>query len=142
MKCVVVDPSPTIRRILRNVLHRNGFTEIVEGSDGRAALEKCDAGTSLVVTSWNVEGVDGIELTKRLRANPDTASIPVLMVTVQSVKDDILIAREAGVNAYLLKPFTAEGLRLRVEQILRPAGSAPVENTPDEASGGVTAQAA
>lgn len=124
MKCVVMEPSPTIRRIIQNSLLSAGIEEIVLESNPQGAIERCDVGTALVITSWSPEGDDGIELTKRLRTNPDTAAIPVLMVTERNARDEITAARDAGVTSYLLKPFAGGSLHHRIDEILNAAGSA------------------
>ena len=128
MRCVIAEPSPSMRRILRNTLHRFGCEDTLEVSDGQKALDGCDANTSLLITSWSVEGIDEIELAKRLRANPETAGIPMLMVTVRNSKDDIIQAREAGISEYMLKPFLAEQLRAKIERLLSASPHLPQAN--------------
>jgi len=143
---VIATPSPSMRRILRNTLHRFGIDDIQEFSDGPKAFEACTRTTSFVITAWSMEGFDGVELAKQLRAAPDTAHIPILMVTVRNSKDDVLRAREAGISAYMLQPFLAEQFRSKIEALLdqsvRPTSysadrsaepEAPIEsNEPDE----------
>jgi two-component system, chemotaxis family, chemotaxis protein CheY len=119
MKCLVVDASPVMRRIFANVLRRVGCDEVVEMEDGRRAIELADAGTDLVITAWNMPGMGGLEMTKRLRENAATSSVRVIMVTPRNTRDDVLQAIEAGVNGYVLKPFRLEVLQERVEQLLR-----------------------
>jgi two-component system chemotaxis response regulator CheY len=123
MRCVIADPSASMRRILRNTLHRFGIEDIVDAPDGKQALEACDPTVSLLITSWTADGVDGVELAKQLRANPDTAKIPILMVTDRNSKDDVIAARQAGVSEYMLKPFVAEQLRIKLERLSRAAAS-------------------
>jgi two-component system, chemotaxis family, chemotaxis protein CheY len=115
---VIAAPSPSMRRILRNTLHRFGIDDIQEFPDGLKALEACTETTSFVITAWTMEGFDGIELAKQLRATPETAHIPILMVTVRNSKDDVIIAREAGISAYMLQPFLAEQFRSKIETLL------------------------
>ncbi len=124
MRCVIADPSASMRKILRNTLHRFGIEDIVDASDGKQALEACDPTISLLITSWSADGVDGVELAKQVRANPDTAGIPILIVTDRNSKDDIIAARQAGISEYMLKPFVSEQLRAKIERLIR-ATAAP-----------------
>lgn len=117
MKCLCVDDSATMRRIVLNALKTIGITDVIEAADGAEALAKCDASVSLVITDWNMPNMSGLELTKALRANPATAKLPILMVTTRSVKEDILQAVEAGVTSYILKPFTPQVLKEKIDQI-------------------------
>jgi two-component system chemotaxis response regulator CheY len=118
MKCVVVDPLPLMRRILVNFVRACGCEEIATAEDGPAALEACDAETSLLITAWNLPGMDGVELTRKLRETEETAKVRVLIVTPRNSREDLALAREAGVNAYVLKPFSPELLRSRIERLL------------------------
>lgn len=115
---VIATPSPSMRRILRNTLHRFGIDDIQEFPDGLKALEACDESTSFIITAWTMEGFDGIELAKQIRATPETSHIPILMVTVRNSKDDVLEARQAGISAYMLQPFMTEQFRAKIEQLL------------------------
>jgi two-component system chemotaxis response regulator CheY len=117
MKCLCVDDSATMRRIVVNALKTIGITDVIEAGDGKEALAKCDSSVALVITDWNMPNMGGLELTKALRANPATAKLPILMVTTRSVKEDILQAVEAGVNSYILKPFTPQVLKEKIDQI-------------------------
>jgi two-component system chemotaxis response regulator CheY len=118
MKCMVVDDSATMRRIVVNALKSIGYEECVEAENGAEALEKCDPSIDLVITDWNMPVMGGLEFVKNLRANPPYAKTPILMVTTRSVKEDILQAVEAGVSSYILKPFTPEVLKEKIDQIL------------------------
>jgi two-component system chemotaxis response regulator CheY len=118
MKCMVVDESPTVRRIFRNALRELGCDEVVETADGRQALELCDASFSLVVTDWDAPGVGGVDLLKRLRVNTETATVKVLLISTRNRREDVLEAVEAGVDGYLLKPFVGESLKLQLESLL------------------------
>lgn len=120
MKCLVVDDSATMRRIVVNTLKTIGYADIVEAGDGKEALEKCDGSVELVITDWNMPVMGGLELVKSLRANTQTAKTPILMVTTRSVKEDILQAVEAGVSSYILKPFTPQVLKEKLDQIVSP----------------------
>jgi two-component system chemotaxis response regulator CheY len=123
MKFLVVDDSATMRRIVINSLQRIGFTDTVEAGDGQEALAKFDSSVKFVITDWNMPNMSGTEFTKVLRTRPDGAHVPVLMVTARSVKEDILTAMEAGVNNYIVKPFTPQVLKEKIDALL-PAAAA------------------
>jgi two-component system chemotaxis response regulator CheY len=123
MKFLVVDDSATMRRIVINSLQRIGFSETVEAGDGQEALAKFDSSVKFVITDWNMPNMSGTEFTKVLRSRPDGAHVPVLMVTARSVKEDILTAMEAGVNNYIVKPFTPQVLKEKIDALL-PAAAA------------------
>jgi two-component system, chemotaxis family, chemotaxis protein CheY len=118
MKFLVVDDSATMRRIVVNSLQRIGFSETVEAADGAEALAKFDGSINFVITDWNMPNMSGTELTKALRLRDDARDVPVLMVTARSVRDDILVAMEAGVNNYIVKPFTPQVLKEKIDAIL------------------------
>jgi len=120
MRCLVVDPSTTMRRIFRNSLRSVGCDEIIEASDGKNALELCRGAIDAVITEWNMPGMSGVEMVKQLRANPETADARILMVTARNVKEDVIEATSAGVNGYLLKPFTPEALKLKIDELFPP----------------------
>ena len=90
MKFLVVDDSATMRRIVVNSLQRVGFNDIVEAGDGQEALGRFDASVGIVITDWNMPSMSGIDLARALRARPDGQSVPILMVTTRSVKEDIM----------------------------------------------------
>jgi two-component system, chemotaxis family, chemotaxis protein CheY len=118
MKFLVVDDSATMRRILVNSLQRIGFSDCVEAADGREAVDKFDASVQFVITDWNMPNMSGIDLARALRAHPEGKSVPILMVTTRSVKEDIIAAIEAGVNNYIVKPFTPQVLKEKIEAVL------------------------
>jgi two-component system chemotaxis response regulator CheY len=118
MKCLVVDDSATMRRIVVNALKSIGYENAVEAGDGSDALARCDASIELVITDWNMPVMGGLEFVKALRAKPEHAKTPILMVTTRSVKEDIMQAVEAGVSSYILKPFTPQVLKEKIDQIL------------------------
>jgi two-component system chemotaxis response regulator CheY len=118
MKFLVVDDSPTMRRIVINSLQRIGFDDTVEAADGREALQRFDASVGFVITDWNMPNMTGVELTRSLRVHVDGSAVPVLMVTARSVREDIIAAVEAGVNNYIVKPFTPQLLKDKIDQIL------------------------
>jgi len=123
MKFLVVDDSVTMRRIIVNSLQRIGYADCVEASDGREALEKFDATVGFVITDWNMPNMSGLEFVRALRTRPD-GKLPVLMVTTRSVKEDIVAAIEAGVNNYVVKPFTPQVLKDKIDAILAGLGQA------------------
>ncbi len=118
MKFLVVDDSATMRRIVINSLQRIGYNDCVEAGDGQEALQKFDASVSFVITDWNMPNMSGTEFTKVLRSRDDGRHVPVLMVTARSVKEDILTAMEAGVNNYIVKPFTPAVLKEKIDALL------------------------
>jgi two-component system chemotaxis response regulator CheY len=122
MKFLVVDDSATMRRIVVNSLQRIGHTDVVEAGDGAEALSKFDASIGFVITDWNMPNMSGTELARALRARDDAKSIPILMVTARSVKEDILAAMESGVNSYIVKPFTPQVLKEKIDG-MQPAGA-------------------
>jgi two-component system chemotaxis response regulator CheY len=123
MKCLVVDDSATMRRIVVNALKSIGYENCVEAADGAEALQKCDASIELIITDWNMPVMGGLEFVKNLRASPQHGKTPILMVTTRSVKEDIVQAVEAGVSSYILKPFTPQVLKEKIDQILSAASS-------------------
>lgn len=123
MKCLVVDDSATMRRIVVNALKSIGYDNVVEAGDGSDALAKCDPSIELVITDWNMPVMGGLEFVKAMRATPQHAKTPILMVTTRSVKEDIMQAVEAGVSSYILKPFTPQVLKEKIDQILSLSGS-------------------
>jgi two-component system chemotaxis response regulator CheY len=120
LKFLVVDDSVTMRRIVLNSLKQIGHESFVEASDGRDALNKLSADDSInfIITDWNMPEVSGLDLVKTVRANPKTANIPILMVTTRGMKEDIVEALNAKVNNYVVKPFTPQVLREKIEQII------------------------
>jgi two-component system, chemotaxis family, chemotaxis protein CheY len=118
MKFLVVDDSATMRRIVVNSLQRIGFNETVEAADGVEALQKFDQSIRFVITDWNMPNMSGTEFAKALRLREDGKNVPVLMVTARSVRDDILVAMEAGVNNYIVKPFTPAVLKEKIDALL------------------------
>ena len=118
MRILVVDDFSTMRRIVKNLLTELGFTNIVEADDGTTALPILEqGGIDFLVTDWNMPGMPGIELLKAVRANPKLASLPVLMVTAEAKREQIMEAAQAGVNGYVVKPFTADTLKEKVDKV-------------------------
>ena len=118
MKFLVVDDSPTMRRIVVNSLKRIGYSEIVEAGNGEEGLEVLDPSVEFVITDWNMPVMGGLDMVRAIRSSPDTASLPILMVTTRSVRDDIVQAAQAGVNNYVVKPFTPQVLKEKIESVL------------------------
>jgi two-component system, chemotaxis family, chemotaxis protein CheY len=118
MKILIVDDFSTMRRIIKNLLRDLGFTNTSEADDGNTALPMLESGRyDFLVTDWNMPGMQGIDLLKAVRANPELADLPVLMVTAESKKDQIIEAAQAGVNGYVVKPFTAQTLKEKIDKI-------------------------
>jgi two-component system chemotaxis response regulator CheY len=118
MKILVVDDSSTMRRIVINSLQRIGYTDVVEAEDGVDALRKFGPEIGFVITDWNMPNMAGIDLTRALRQHEHGKKVPILMVTARSVKEDILAALTAGVNNYVVKPFTPPVLKEKMDAIL------------------------
>ena len=118
MKFLVVDDSSTMRRIVVNSLQRIGFAECVEAADGQEALALFDPSVKFVITDWNMPNMTGTELAQALRAREDGRHVPILMVTARSVREDIITAMEAGVNNYIVKPFTPQILKEKIDALL------------------------
>jgi two-component system chemotaxis response regulator CheY len=117
MRFLVVDDSATMRRIVVNSLQRVGFTDVVEASDGTEAMEMLES-IDFVITDWNMPRMSGADFTRAIRAREETRALPVLMLTARSVRDDILAAMDAGVDSYVVKPFTPQVLRERIDAVL------------------------
>ncbi|MEJ2071184.1 MAG: response regulator [Syntrophobacterales bacterium] len=125
MKVLVVDDFATMRKIVRNILKQIGFEDIIEAEDGNAALRILKGDTiGLVVTDWNMPNMGGLELLKEIRRDAQTQNLPVLMVTAEGLKENVMVAIKAGVNNYVVKPFTAEVLQEKIETIFKKLASA------------------
>ncbi len=123
MKILVVDDFSTMRRIIKNLLRDLGFTNTVEADDGLTALPILKAGgIDFLVTDWNMPGMQGIQLLKEVRANEKLSKMPVLMVTAEQKREQIIEAAQAGVNGYIVKPFTAATLKEKIEKIFERIG--------------------
>jgi len=118
MKILIVDDFSTMRRIIKNLLRELGFSNTQEANDGTTALRMLQGGNfEFLVTDWNMPGMQGIDLVKAVRADPKLASLPVLMVTAESKREQIIEAAQAGVNGYIVKPFTAQTLQEKIDKI-------------------------
>ncbi|HHH48731.1 MAG TPA: chemotaxis protein CheY [Gammaproteobacteria bacterium] len=118
MKILIVDDFSTMRRIIKNLLRDLGFSNTQEADDGLTALPMLQAGGfDFLVTDWNMPGMQGIDLLKAVRADAELASLPVLMVTAEQKREQIIEAAQAGVNGYIVKPFTAQTLKEKIDKI-------------------------
>jgi two-component system chemotaxis response regulator CheY len=124
MKFLVVDDSLTMRRIIINALQRIGYTDAVEASDGKEALEKFDASIGFIITDWNMPNMSGLEFARAIRSDAVRGSVPILMVTTRGAREDIVSAVEAGVSNYILKPFTPSVLKEKIDRLLAGMGAA------------------
>ncbi len=120
MKILIVDDFSTMRRIIKNLLRDLGFNNTSEADDGQTALPMLKSGKfDFLVTDWNMPGMDGLTLLKTVRSDEDLSDMPVLMVTAEAKREQIVIAAEAGVNGYVVKPFTAATLKEKIEKIFQ-----------------------
>jgi len=118
MKILIVDDFSTMRRIIKNLLRDLGFNNTFEADDGNTALPLLKGGNfDFLITDWNMPGMQGIDLLRAVRADPNLSSLPVLLVTAEARRDQIVLAAEAGVNGYIVKPFTAQTLKEKIEKI-------------------------
>ncbi len=118
MKILIVDDFSTMRRIIKNLLRDLGFTNTQEADDGSTALPMLKGSDfDFLVTDWNMPGMTGIDLLKAVRADEKLQSLPVLMVTAEAKREQIIEAAQAGVNGYVVKPFTAQALKEKIEKI-------------------------
>ena len=125
MRILIVDDSSTMRRIIINTLNKIGYSDYVEASNGREAVDKLAAGSiGLVITDWNMPEMSGLDLVKAVRANDQTRHIPLLMVTTNAAKEHIRQAIEAGVTDYVVKPFTPDTIREKIQLALKAAHAA------------------
>lgn len=124
MKFLVVDDFSTMRRIVRNLLKELGFTNVDEAEDGAAALQKLLAGGfDFVVSDWNMPNMDGLQLLQAVRANPQLKHLPVLMITAEAKKENIIAAAQSGASGYIVKPFTAATLSEKLNKIFEKTGN-------------------
>ena len=118
MPILVVDDYKTMIRIIRNLLKQLGFNDVDEASDGQEALGKCkERKYGLVISDWNMEPMTGYELLKELRADTDLGKTPFIMVTAESKTENVIAAKKAGVNNYIVKPFNAETLKGKIAAV-------------------------
>jgi len=125
MKFLVVDDFSTMRRIVRNLLKELGFTNVDEAEDGVAALSKLrSAHFDFVVSDWNMPNMTGLDLLKNIRGDANLKHLPVLMVTAEAKKENIIEAAQAGASGYVVKPFTAATLEEKLNKIFQNQGGA------------------
>ncbi len=118
MKILIVDDFSTMRRIIKNLLRDLGFNNTSEADDGTTALPMLKSGGfDFLITDWNMPGMQGIDLLKAVRSDPELSSLPVLLVTAEAKKEQIIEAAQAGVNGYIVKPFNAATLKEKIEKI-------------------------
>jgi two-component system chemotaxis response regulator CheY len=120
MKFLVVDDYSTMRRIIKNLLHDLGYANVTEADDGNTALPLLKkGGFDFLITDWNMPGMAGLDLLKAVRADEALKAIPVLMLTAEAKREQIVEAAQAGVNGYVIKPFTAATLKEKIDKILQ-----------------------
>jgi len=118
MPVLVVDDYNTMIRIIRNLLKQLGFEDVDDASDGSAALSKLRAKKyGLVISDWNMEPMTGYELLKEVRSDPGLSKTPFIMVTAESKTENVIAAKKAGVNNYIVKPFNAQTLKTKIEAV-------------------------
>jgi two-component system chemotaxis response regulator CheY len=118
MKVLVVDDFATMRRIVKNILKQIGFTNIIEAEDGKSALKMLQSDKfDLIMCDWNMPEMPGIELLGKVRADEQLKGIPFVMVTAEAQKENIIEAVKAGVNSYIVKPFTAEIVEQKLKKL-------------------------
>jgi two-component system, chemotaxis family, chemotaxis protein CheY len=123
LRFLVVDDFSTMRRIVKNLLNDLGYANVAEADDGKSALPMLQAGGfDFLVTDWNMPGMPGLDLLKAVRADPKLAKMPVLMLTAEAKREQIVEAAQAGVNGYVIKPFTAVTLKEKIDKILGQTG--------------------
>jgi two-component system, chemotaxis family, chemotaxis protein CheY len=119
LKFLVVDDFSTMRRIVKNLLHDLGYPNVTEADDGKTALPMLQAGSfDFLISDWNMPGMSGLDLIKAVRSDAKLAKMPVLMLTAEAKREQIIEAAQAGVNGYVIKPFTAETLKEKLDKIL------------------------
>jgi two-component system chemotaxis response regulator CheY len=123
LKFLVVDDFSTMRRIVRNLLKELGFTNVEEAEDGAVALTRLQSGgIDFVITDWNMPNMDGLTLLQSVRADPNLKHLPVLMITAEAKKENIIAAAQAGASGYIVKPFTAATLNEKMVKIFEKMG--------------------
>lgn len=120
MKLLVVDDSSTMRRIIKNTLSRLGYNDVLEGENGVEGWNHLDSDPNIgvLITDWNMPEMNGLELVKKVRADPRFKDMPIIMVTTEGGKAEVITALKAGVNNYIVKPFTPQVLKEKLEAVL------------------------
>ena len=120
MKILIVDDSITIRRIIINALKTIGQTDVVEASNGKDALVKLSSNpVEFVITDWNMPEMNGLDFTKAVRADAAIADLQILMITTRGTENDVIEALQARVNSYIVKPFTPQELKDKIEEVVK-----------------------
>ena len=118
IKILIVDDFSTMRRIIKNLLRDLGYNNTFEADDGSTALPMLETGDfDFVISDWNMPIMQGIDLLRKMRADPKLKSLPFLMVTAEAKREQIVVAAQAGVNGYIVKPFTADTLKDKIDKI-------------------------
>lgn len=118
MPILVVDDYKTMTRIIRNLLNQIGFSDIDEASDGTQALEKLrNKRYGLIISDWNMEPMTGLELLQQVRRDGELCRVPFIMVTAEAKTENVITAKQAGVNNYIVKPFNAQTLKAKIEAV-------------------------
>lgn len=118
MRILVVDDFSTMRRIIKNILRQLGFTNVVEADDGNTAWETLNKDRiDFIISDWNMPNMTGIELLRKVRASEEFGTLPFLMVTAEAQQENIIEAVQAKVSNYIVKPFTAETMKQKIDRI-------------------------
>ena len=120
MKILVVDDSSTMRRIIKNTLKRIGYSDIIEGADGKEGWDALNNNkdVQMIITDWNMPEMNGLELVKLIRSDKHWDNIPIIMVTTEGGKAEVITALRAGVNNYIVKPFTPQVLKEKLGAVM------------------------
>lgn len=119
LNILIVDDSPTMRRIIKNTLERIGYKNSIDASNGKEAIDMLkDNNINFVITDWNMPEMNGLEFVTELRSQSEYENLPILMITTRGMKDDVLQAVQAGVNNYIVKPFTPETLEEKINKLI------------------------
>ena len=120
MKLLVVDDSSTMRRIIKNTLARLNYKDVLEGEDGVEGWDQLDKNpdVDMLITDWNMPNMNGLELVKKVRADSRFTDMPIIMVTTEGGKAEVIIALKAGVNNYIVKPFTPQVLKEKLSAVI------------------------
>jgi two-component system, chemotaxis family, chemotaxis protein CheY len=139
MRILVVDDFSTMRRIVKNLLKELGMTNVAEADDGKTALPMLQkGGFDFLISDWNMPGMTGIDLLRAVRADAKLSSLPVLLITAEQKREQIIMAAEAGVNGYIVKPFPAGVLKEKIDRIFEriekqaAAKAAPQQRPPQQ----------
>ncbi len=120
LKILIVDDSTTMRKIIRNTLKRIGYRDVIEAENGSIALTRLELNPEInfIISDWNMPEMTGLQLVNRVKATEKWKHLPILMVTTRAVRDDIIKAMKSGVSNYVVKPFTADILKQKIDKIM------------------------